>query len=56
VDEFTGFHLLVRSLAFHTEAAASMVCLGNQTFPNLFEGNSNFRNFKTTTTEAYGLL
>lgn len=56
VDHFTGFHLPVCSLAACTEAAANMVCLGNQTFPNLLVGNSNFRNSETTTTETYVLL
>lgn len=50
MDEFTGFLAPPCRVAAGTEA--NMVCLGNQTFPNLLVGNSNFRNLETTTTEA----
>lgn len=56
MDEFTGFLAPPHRVATGTKAAANMVCLGNQTFPNLLVGNSNFRNLETTTTEAEVLL
>lgn len=55
--EYIKVHLFLSlySLAFYTEAVANMVCLGNQTFPNLLVGDSNFKNLEPTT-EAYILL